>query len=94
MSSASSINYGARSANSTRGVTLSAAAGTICTTANAAWGNTATGLLQGGFPPATQFTLAALASSTATCGANGYVECSVTPVGGGTAATATVSCIN
>ena len=99
MSSASSINFGVRTAsNNVRGVAINGAAATpanICSFANAPgsvlWG--AGGLLQVPIDQAA-YALAPLAGGANTCGGTGFVECTVTPTAGGNPATASITCTN
>lgn len=91
ISSAASINYGARSVAPAKGQALSAAlASTICDAGFAAWGTTASGVLQGGLPSG----YALAASGTATCPANGFVLCTVTEPKKSKTATASVACVS
>lgn len=99
MSSASSINFGVRTAsNGVRGTPITGAAATpanICSFANAPgavlWTNAVGSLLQTPIDQA-QYALAPLAGSANTCAGTGFVDCTVTPIGGGTPANAVITC--
>ncbi|MBK6906002.1 MAG: type II secretion system protein [Rhodocyclaceae bacterium] len=84
MSSASSINYGARQV--LKGTALSDTAAVICVNTYTGWAS----IMQGGFPSG--FTLAT--SGGQTCAANGIVQCSVTRDGSlaSLSAVATIAC--
>ena len=82
ISSASSINFGVRTASGgLRGTPITGTATTVCTEA------VLNPLLQQAVPPADYDITAGAGDCT-----QGFVTCNVVPLAGGTAATATVTC--
>jgi MSHA pilin protein MshA len=85
IASGAAINYAGKALSKTvTPATLSAAAATVCTTANLG------SLIQGGLP--SNYTVG-ISASAATCGASGYVGCAITNNGVAPVVSASVAVI-